>query len=177
MSRNILHTAMTEKIMIREGRSEELDEIMEVYRKAIAFMRSKGNKHQWVNGYPAKEDILEDMKKGHNFVGVDSDGEIVVSFAYILGNDPTYEIIEGGSWLNDEEYGTIHRIATSGKYSRMMEQCIDFCSRFSNNIRIDTHRDNRPMLEALNRLGFVRCGIIYCRDGSPRIAFQKVFEK
>ncbi len=37
-----------------------------------------------------------------------------VSFAFILGEDPTYQQIDG-AWLNDQPYGTIHRIAGNGK--------------------------------------------------------------
>jgi RimJ/RimL family protein N-acetyltransferase len=41
------------------------------------------------------------------------------------------------------------------------------------NIRIDTHRDNAIMQHLLEKNGFVKCGIIYVEDGSPRIAYQK----
>ena len=32
-------------------------------------------------------------------------------FAFILGEDPTYGVIEDGQWLSGDPYGTIHRIA------------------------------------------------------------------
>jgi hypothetical protein len=44
----------------------------------------------------------------------------------------------------------------------------------SGNIRIDTHRDNVPMLSLLDKSGFERCGIIYLKNGDERIAFQKI---
>ena len=37
----------------------------------------------------------------------------------------------------------------------------------------DTHADNAVMQRLLEGAGFVRCGIIYTDDGSPRIAYQK----
>ena len=39
-------------------------------------------------------------------------------------------------------------------------------------LRIDTHADNEPMLNAVKRYGFKHCGVIYVADGSPREAFQ-----
>lgn len=41
-------------------------------------------------------------------------------------------------------------------------------------IRKGTEEDiNSVMQKAAENLGFKRCGIIYCSDGSPRIAYQK----
>ena len=161
------------KISIRKGHETDVDVVLAIFDGARRFMRASGNLVQWIGGYPAREDVLADIVAGNCYVGEDTDGEIVVVFAFILGEDPTYAVIEQGKWLNRESYGTIHRIASSGKHGRMLDACVDFCFKLTHNIRIDTHSDNRPMLTALERLGFQRCGIIYCRDGSPRLAFQK----
>lgn len=40
-------------------------------------------------------------------------------------------------------------------------------------IRIDTHRDNKPMQHLLNKNGFRYCGIIYLEDGDERLAYQR----
>lgn len=40
------------------------------------------------------------------------------------------------------------------------------------NIRIDTHADNKTMQHLIEADGFTRCGIIYIADGTPRIAYQ-----
>ena len=44
----------------------------------------------------------------------------------------------------------------------------------SGNIRIDTHKDNKIMQGLLARHGFSYCGIIYLKNGSPRLAYQRV---
>ena len=41
-------------------------------------------------------------------------------------------------------------------------------------VRIDTHADNKPMQRAIEKFGFVYCGIIKAHDGTPRIAFEKI---
>lgn len=161
------------EITIRKGREADIEAVLAIFDGARRYMRATGNLVQWVGGYPAREDVLADIAAGNCYVGEDAGGEIVLVFAFILGEDPTYAVIEDGEWLNAEPYGTIHRIASNGKYRRMLDACVDYCFALTQNIRIDTHTDNRPMLTALARLGFQRCGIIYCRDGSPRLAFQK----
>ena len=166
---------MTE-LTIRKGTETDVEAVLAVYEAARCFMRASGNLTQWNDGYPSRADVLADMKAGNNYVG-EIDGEIVMAFAFILGDDPTYRIIEDGAWLNDRPYGTIHRLGSIGRKSGMLAACVEFCFTRIDNLRLDTHCDNAPMLAAVDRLGFERCGIIYCRDGSPRIAFQKTKER
>lgn len=166
-------TTKRAKIEIRKGQIADIDAIMPLFDAARRFMRATGNMSQWTGGYPSRADILADIRAGNNYIGIDADGEVVITFAFIVGDDPTYSVIEEGSWLNDNRYGTIHRIASNGKHSRLMDECVDFCHSIVSDIRIDTHHDNKAMLGALARLGFSYCGIIYCRDGSPRRAYQR----
>lgn len=91
-----------------------------------------------------------------------------------FGADPTYDYIEDGAWLNDEPYVTIHRIASSGISHGIFRIASDFCKTLSDNVRVDTHNDNKIMQGRIEREGFERCGIIYVDDGTPRIAYQWV---
>jgi len=38
---------------------------------------------------------------------------------------------------------------------------------YNDNIRIDTHHDNKIMQRLLQENGFVHCGVIFLTDGSP----------
>ncbi|MEE0979877.1 MAG: GNAT family N-acetyltransferase [Muribaculaceae bacterium] len=159
-------------LTFRKGTPDDLPVIMEICDMARRFMRDNGNLTQWVNGYPSADIILKDMAQGNNYVAVDDDGDILLTFAFIVGIDPTYEVIEDGAWLNDNNYGTIHRMASSGKRGGMLAATINFCRQFTTDIRLDTHRDNQPMQNAALREGFKRCGVIICQDGTPREAFH-----
>ena len=44
----------------------------------------------------------------------------------------------------------------------------------TDNIRIDTHKDNKIMQGLLERHGFSYCGIIYLLNGAPRLAYQRL---
>lgn len=158
-------------IQFRNATPQDLPRMLELCDSARRFMRSTGNMTQWVNGYPSPEVLLRDIAAGNSYVGIDSDGEIILTFAFILGDDPTYRVIDG-EWLDNSPYGTIHRMASSGKRGDMLAAAVDFCLTKTSSIRLDTHIDNLPMQRAAQRLGFVRCGVIICQDGTPREAFQ-----
>ena len=157
------------------SRKADMEEIMSVYESAKSFMRKEGNMTQWTGGYPSEDVILRDMEAGNHFSYKDpSTGRLLMVFSFIKGEDPTYTRIEDGQWLNDEPYGTVHRIASAGSKGGMLEKCLGYCAGQVDNLRIDTHADNLTMQKALLRNGFSRCGIIYVADGSPRIAYQKI---
>ncbi len=160
-------------IRIRKGTAADIDAIMSCYDAARRYMRASGNYSQWINGYPSQELVAEDIATGINYVGEDEDGEIVMAFAFIIGDDPTYSVIEDGQWLNNRPYGTIHRLGSTGRHRGILKLCVDYCMSYIGNICLDTHADNATMQRAAEKLGFTRCGIIYCIDGSPRVAFQK----
>ena len=166
---------MESDISIRRSTVRDLDRIMDVYDAAKRFMRSKGNLSQWNGAYPDRDTVLTDIAHWSHYLAEDTEGNVLMVFSFIIGEDPTYEVIEGGRWLNDKPYGTIHRIASSGLRGGMLKECVDYCKEMVDNIRIDTHADNGPMQNALHRLKFSHCGLIYTRDGSPRLAFQKDF--
>ncbi len=160
-------------IRIRKGAMADIDAIMSCYDVARQYMRASGNPSQWINGYPSRELVTDDIAKGVSYVGIDENGEIITAFAFIIGDDPTYSVIEDGQWLNNLPYGTIHRLGSTGKHHGILKVCVAFCMSHIGNIRLDTHADNATVQSAAVKLGFTRCGIIHCTDGSPRIAFQK----
>ena len=157
--------------MIRLAKLEELNDIQRIYDTARAFMRASGNLLQWVNGYPQRELLEADIEKSHLFV-IEEDGVIHAAFAFILGDDPTYAYIEDGKWPNSKPYGTIHRIGTDGTMHGAVRMARDYALQFTDEVRADTHADNKPMQHTLTKNGFVRCGIIYLENGDPRIAYQ-----
>ena len=157
---------------IRKTELKDLDEVMEIYEHGRQIMRNSGNLFQWRNDRPYREQIVSDIEKGNSYVAENEDGLCGV-FALIFGEDVTYGYIEG-SWLNDEPYGTIHRIATSGKEKGVLKAAVEYGFSQIDNIRIDTHHDNKIMQHLLDKRGFTQCGVIYLLDGDPRLAYQKV---
>lgn len=155
---------------IRPAVPDDLDAIMRVYQCARQFMRQNGNASQWVNGYPSRQLVSEDIRAG--FCHVEEDGGIRGVFALIPGDDPTYARIEGGRWLDGAPYCTIHRMGSDGSRPGFLGRSLAYCRRTSSNLRIDTHADNHLMRRGVEAHGFQYCGIIHVADGTPRMAYQ-----
>lgn len=158
---------------IRLATIDDLPYVMGIYNTARKFMAVTGNASQWSKGYPSESFIIEEIEAGHSFVCENEQNVLVGTFCLIIGEDPTYKKIYEGEWLNDELYGTIHRIASAGIEKGVADACIEWSLAQIRNIRIDTHRNNRIMQNIINRNGFTYCGIIYLADGSERLAYQK----
>ena len=156
---------------IRKAVKDDLSDIMGIYRIAQDYMIASGNPDQWGHSYPQEELIKEDIAQGTSYLICDDDGPHGV-FALFDGLEPTYEYIENGNWFNDNPYVTLHRIASDGKAHGIFKCAINYCKSISDNIRIDTHHNNKIMQRQIEKNGFEKCGTIYVRDGSPRIAYQ-----
>ncbi len=157
---------------IRKSTTEDVLRILEIYAAAREFMKRTGNPNQWKDSRPDPKLAYIDAEKGQGYVMEDDNG-IFATFALVLGKDPTYEHIEDGEWPDEDPYGTIHRIASDGTHRGVFEKALEFCDTQINIIRIDTHRENKVMLDLLSKNGFKRCGIIYVDDGTPREAFYR----
>ena len=103
-------------MIFRKARHEELQELMEIYNRAVSYMKETGNPNQWNDGYPGEAQIISDIDNGYCHVALE-DGNIEAVFALIPGDDPTYAVIEG-QWLNEDPYAVVHRLASNWQDSR-----------------------------------------------------------
>ena len=159
---------------IRHSRPEDLPRMQELYAGARAFMAANGNPTQWPEGFPAEDTLKEDIATGISYVCEDDGGRVVGTFAFYTGREEAdYAEIFDGAWLNDAPYGVVHRITSDRSTHGVGSFCLQWCYDQCGNVRIDTHRDNRPMRHTLEKNGFTQCGIVYVRDHEERIAFQK----
>ncbi len=159
-------------MIIRNTLPEDIDGVAALFEGARRFMRQNGNMNQWINGYPSRELTVEDVRLGRSYV-VEDNGELLATFVMLTEDDPTYKVIDG-KWLNDEPYGTLHRIASRGKPRGISDFIVDWAFERMGNLRGDTHEDNLPMRRAFERNGFEYCGTIWIEDGSPRRAYHKI---
>jgi len=154
--------------------SADLPAVMSLIDEARGIMRANGNPNQWVEGYPAATTIAADITNNHCVLCRDHDGTLVASFAFMPGPEPTYSHIYHGQWLNDDPYHVVHRLASTASSHGVMADVVAWCMQRSDNLRVDTHRDNTIMRHCLQQLGFTPCGIIYLANGDERLAFHKV---
>ncbi len=156
--------------IIRKATLSDLSAIEYLYKIARHYMQSHGNPDQWGDRYPDKNQIMKDISEDCLYV-IEDDRQVEAVFYYRFGIEPTYLRIESGAWLDEEPYGYLHRVASSGHLKRCSDIIINWAFNQCNNLRCDTHEKNKAMRNALKRNGFSYCGIIYVE--TARLAFQK----
>ncbi|GAB6975264.1 GNAT family N-acetyltransferase [Prevotella falsenii] len=160
-------------VTIKKALLSDLPVVLSIIQHGREKMMASGNLHQWGSTHPADEQIRNDIEKGNSYLVISDEKTPIATFAFIKGIDPTYLKIDGEGWLNNEPYGTIHRIASVPNARGVLSAVVEYCFQKVKNIRIDTHEDNIIMRNALKKLGFTYCGIIHLENGDPRLAFQK----
>lgn len=157
-------------MFIRKATKEDLPQILDIYSHARQFMNQNGNPTQWKNVYPPVD--LVEKTIDNTYLSME-EASIACVFYFAIENDPTYSVIHEGNWLNDKPYAVIHRVASSHVTKGAARFSINWAFEQYPNLKIDTHRDNIPMQNLLNSLGFKYCGIIYLENGEERLAYQK----
>lgn len=166
-----------EKEGVRPAKAAEVAQLQTLYDRGRSFQLASGNRNQWAPGYPGEDQLRADHQAENLYVLVDETDQILAAMALIPGQDPTYSRIEGGQWLNQAPYVTIHRLVSAGRRSGAGRRLLEWATHHYPNIRIDTHPDNQTMRQLLNQLGFVYCGIIYLVSGDKREAYQFLKEE
>ena len=163
----------------QKAKISDIPEIMEIIKEAQKYLKKEGI-DQWQNNYPNSETLKEDIKNNNSYL-LKKENRILATAAIIFGEDPTYNYIEGGEWISEDEYGVIHRAAVAKDYkgrgviSRAFKEAFKLGkSKNVSSIRVDTHQENFSMQRAIEKEGFNYCGIIYIEDGSKRLAYEKI---
>ena len=162
---------------IRKSTERDFARIMEIYAFARDFMKKNGNPNQWgATNWPPEELIHNDIGEGKSYVCLNDSDCVIGTFYFDQGEniEPTYKAITEGDWKGSNLYGVVHRIAGDGSEKGIGAFCINWAFEKCQNLRIDTHNDNKVMQNLLKKLGFSVAGTIYVEeDNDPRIAFEK----
>jgi len=164
-------------LYIRKTEPADLDAVMEIYAYAREAMKGAGNPYQWGDVHPPRALIEADIRVGHSYV-CEAVGRVVAVFYFNVEAEPTYGHIHG-NWLNETApYGVVHRIARAEDAKGAGAACLAWCFAQSQNVRIDTHKNNAPMISLLARLGYQYCGVIRLGlfddpEMDERVAYQK----
>ena len=161
---------------VRKATAKDLPVVLDLIESGRSIMRENGNPHQWGDSHPAVAQIEDDIANGCSYLLMEG-GRAIATFAFIPGPDVTYAVIYDGHWIDtDRPYYVLHRVASAHGQHGIMTSILEYCFTKTGNIRIDTHRDNKPMQGALAKAGFHYCGIIHLLDGDERLAYQKIID-
>ena len=164
--------------MFRKAINEDVDDIMSIIKSTQLQFKNVGL-NQWQSGYPNNKSIEEDLAKNCGYV-LEVAGKIVGYCYCNVEDDPNYDSIDGGKWLNEDAYGVVHRFVidnqkrNQGYAGQLLEECFQLLQdQGIENIRIDTHPNNKAMLKFIEKHGFQYCGEVQVSDGM-RLAYQKI---
>ena len=168
-----------QKYKIRKSEKGDIPGIMNIISRNVEYF-AKHDIPQWQWGYPNEDTFDQDIQAGNSYV-LEAEGIVIATAAVIAKRDEDYDYIENGSWLNDEDYIVIHRIAVDPAYKGkgLAAKFLDFARELAEkkgirNLRVDTHQRNSSMDRFLRKNGFVPCGTVYIRKTDERIGYQKV---
>lgn len=162
-------------MQIRKAAMADLPDILAIYSYAREYMKKHGNPDQWKDSYPPVELTTQDIKTGclHLcLIPENSNDKIGGVFYFHKEDDPDYQQIDG-SWLNNDPYAVVHRVATAPGTKGVATFCLNWAYEQFPNIKIDTHDDNIPMQHLLKKLGFTCCGHTTLQNGDVRLVYQK----
>ena len=99
--------------------------------------------------------------------------DLRIIFYYAAEEDEDYKEING-KWLNEEPYGVVHRVASTGIVRGAASFCLDWAYAQTQNLRMDTYNDNIPMQKLLEKCGFQYCGSFERLGMDKWMAYQKI---
>lgn len=152
---------------IRPTEEKDISRVLEIFDKAREHMRAQGNIEQWTDGYPGEDVVREDMKHGASMV-IEHCDEVVGTFCLQTNPEPTYQSLPSST-----SYATIHRIASDGSVSGIVDATLDYALKQNDVVRMDTHPDNDAMFKCIKRLKMKPIGDIVLDDNTPRKVFEK----
>lgn len=166
----------------RKSRKADIKEIVNIIEEAQNYFK-ENNIDQWQDGYPNKESIINDIESGDSYVLLKG-GKIIATAYLSFDREKDYDIIYEGKWISNEDYAVVHRVAVSnnlkgnGVAGELFKYIEKICLENNiNYVRIDTHRHNKSMQKFLSKNKFENCGVIYLKDKSERIAFEKILRQ
>lgn len=159
--------------IIRHATIADIPRLKKIFSHARAFMTKTGNPHQWTANYPNDELLHHDIMNNDCYVVI-HDHQVEASFVLHNGIEPAYATIHNGAWLNNEPYATLHRVASSGKVKGMFHLIMLFAKMSYNNLRIDTHQDNKVMQRAIVKENFKYCGRVHYPLAGERLGYHFV---
>jgi GNAT superfamily N-acetyltransferase len=167
---------MEDIILFREAEKANTERIWQIILQAKAQMRLM-NSRQWQDGYPAMENIADDIEKGYGYV-LSKENIVIAYAAIIFDGEPAYSTIQG-KWLTNQSYVVVHRLAVADEVKNrgigaLFMRKVEELSRKRNvrSFRVDTNFDNLYMQKILYGLDFTCCGEIFY-DKNRRRAYEK----
>lgn len=153
-----------DQLTIDKGQPVDLDELFQIYSNGKTSLQERGI-YQWVDNYPTKSIIEEDIKKEVLYV-LRNGTEILGAINISEDQEAEYQSID---WrFDDSKVLVIHRLVIHPKYQRngYGKKLMDFAEHFAEknyytSIRLDAYSQNKRVIEFYKRRNYYIRGDVY----------------
>lgn len=161
----------------RAGTKEDLPNICEMVRRAIAQMEQNGIR-QWDELYPTEEDFQNDIEKNQLFAAW-AQGKIA---AVCTLNQECDEEYQNGDWkYRDVLYYVIHRLCVSPDFQNqgVAKAFVEYMEKKAamlgaGAIRLDAFSENPYALKLYGSCGYSKVGTVHWRKGMFYLMEKKI---
>ena len=168
----------------RLAKMKDIDSIMEAVEDSRELLKEQGN-GQWQDGYPNRDDFINDIKNKRLFVVFDEDDvNKVAGVCALTYREEDYHHLYEGKWLTELPYMVMHRVALKKEYrhqgygKKLFKVFIEQAKLEGyRSLRIDTHEGNAVMRHLITSFGFVYCGKAILTPDKDRMVFERVFKE
>lgn len=148
------------KLMIRQARIDELEDIVTFYGEVIEQQKSKEYGVKWsLDVYPTRQDLASALEAGEMHVG--TLGGRIACAAKMTGNSEIYNDISWPTEVPEEDVSVIHLLAVHGDFSGMgfAKELVAYFADLSRKlnrkvIRLDVLKENLPAERLYLKCGF-----------------------
>lgn len=168
----------------RAATLKDLEQVMEAVEYSRDVLRLQGN-GQWQDGYPNRDDFVNDINNGRLFVIYNQNNpNDVVALCALTYHEEDYHHLYEGEWLTDLPYMVMHRVAIKEKYQgrgygKLLFKLFEDQAKAEGyrSLRIDTHEGNAVMRHLIDKAGFSYCGKAILTPDKDRMVFEKVLSE
>ena len=166
---------------IVQATEKDLEELLDLYRRAADRMEAAGLK-QWHWGvYPTEELIREDVAGGLTYIRR-VDGLLAGAVAVFNGTgEPEYDAVPWTGGLNP---GYFHRLVIdppmqgAGMAADILDDLLQMLRRQGCDcVRCDTALNNQRAIRLYEKMGFRACGYIDWENGETNVALNKPLKR
>lgn len=159
---------------IAKVQMDEISKVDSIYKIAREYMKETNNPTQWGDDYPPLSLIKEDILSNRLY-GVRDENNSLIAVFVLSNEEKAYDGCD--FWHSNSPFIVLHRVASNGIVKGIAKHIFNYALTKSNYLRLDTHKNNKTMQNALISFGFKECGIVYYERNmkkEERIAFDYI---